>query len=136
MRAPTKEEAALHKEAYRVFNNAKARGDIVPQGCEKCDTHKPIYGHHEDYSKPLEVRWLCMLHHKERHAEMAPRDPRTRTCRVCQHEWVPRVQISYKCPRCQDFWWWREKPEFGEHSCAHLDEAREKECEICLSRMP
>jgi len=26
-----------------------------------------IHGHHEDYSKPFEVIWLCRFHHKERH---------------------------------------------------------------------
>jgi hypothetical protein len=31
--------------------------------CGNAATH----AHHDDYSKPLEVRWLCRAHHSEHH---------------------------------------------------------------------
>lgn len=35
---------------------------------EKCFCgEKEVHAHHDDYSKPLEVMWLCRIHHKERH---------------------------------------------------------------------
>lgn len=34
--------------------------------CEKCNEPNTDK-HHPDVSKPLEVIWLCRLHHKERH---------------------------------------------------------------------
>ena len=40
-------------------------GRLVRQQCEKCG--KPAQAHHDDYSKPLEVRWLCNKHHREEH---------------------------------------------------------------------
>lgn len=34
--------------------------------CEVCGELK-VHAHHEDYRKPLEVRWLCMKHHWKEH---------------------------------------------------------------------
>src|SRR3990167_6430241 len=36
-----------------------------PDNCSKCIRNKNIEGHHSDYSKPLEVIWLCKLCHYE-----------------------------------------------------------------------
>lgn len=42
------------------------RGDLVPRPCEQCGAEK-TQGHHDDYSKPLEVRWLCVNCHRLEH---------------------------------------------------------------------
>ena len=47
-------------------NNAIKAGKIVRQPCAVCGVEK-VHGHHEDYTKPLEVDWLCSKHHMERH---------------------------------------------------------------------
>lgn len=47
----------------RVFN-----GTLKRQPCEVCGNEKSE-AHHEDYLKPLEVKWLCSKHHKELHAK-------------------------------------------------------------------
>jgi hypothetical protein len=61
-------------KARRMVRAAVIRGDLVrPDACEKCgdtkrrrDGHSNIQGHHHDYSKPLDVEWLCaMCHRKE-----------------------------------------------------------------------
>ena len=45
-------------------------GKITKGACEVCETDKRIEGHHPDYSKPLEVNWLCTPHHKKLHMEI------------------------------------------------------------------
>ena len=52
--------------AYVTYKNAVARGKLKRQPCEICGSSKSD-GHHEDYGKPLVVRWLCRKHHMERH---------------------------------------------------------------------
>ncbi len=37
--------------------------------CQKCGETK-VQAHHPDYSKPLEVLWLCIKHHMELHRKV------------------------------------------------------------------
>lgn len=54
--------------ARREVNNAVKRGDLVkPTSCESCDEQKKLTGHHDDYTKPLSVRWLCYGCHGKEH---------------------------------------------------------------------
>lgn len=41
-------------------------GKLIKLPCERCGVLK-VHAHHSDYSKPLEVMWLCHIHHKEWH---------------------------------------------------------------------
>lgn len=52
--------------AKRVFSNAKKHGRVIPQPCIVCG-RADAHGHHPDYSKPLDVMWLCPVHHAEQH---------------------------------------------------------------------
>jgi hypothetical protein len=58
-----------HPEA-QAAHNAVARairsGKLVKGPCEVgVDCTGQVHAHHEDYSKRLEVRWLCARHHRE-----------------------------------------------------------------------
>jgi len=46
------------------LHNAIRKGTVERQPCEVCGDPKSE-GHHFDYTKPLEVRWLCRKHHRE-----------------------------------------------------------------------
>ena len=55
--------------ATNAVNNAIRDGKLTrPNHCEKCGIECRPHGHHDDYSKPLDVRWLCDPCHKEVHA--------------------------------------------------------------------
>jgi hypothetical protein len=63
--ANPEKESARHRLRHFV-----EKGWIVrPLFCETCGGAGPVDGHHTDYSKPLEVRWLCrschMLEHRK-----------------------------------------------------------------------
>ncbi len=51
-------------------NYALSTGKLTRQPCEVCGTTEHIHAHHHDYSKPLEVAWLCITHHKALHVDM------------------------------------------------------------------
>lgn len=54
-----------HKSAARrKANRAVKKGILINPGkCENCPSTGPLQKHHDDYSKPLEVRWLCVPCH-------------------------------------------------------------------------
>jgi len=67
-----KKETAEVQRAHRIVTNAIKKGELVrPDICSMADGHcnGPICAHHEDYSKPLDVVWLCNKHHRGVHAQ-------------------------------------------------------------------
>src|SRR3990172_2633127 len=42
------------------------RGKLIKENCESCGSIQSQM-HHEDYSKPLFVTWLCRICHLEKH---------------------------------------------------------------------
>jgi hypothetical protein len=57
--------------AHIMVNNKVANGTLVkPDNCVECGSSEfRLHGHHDDYAKPLEVRWLCPLCHHKWHKE-------------------------------------------------------------------
>jgi hypothetical protein len=59
-------EKNKHKSsAHSAVKTALYRGDIVKKPCEVCGEDRS-QAHHEDYSKKLDVVWLCAKHHRLR----------------------------------------------------------------------
>jgi len=60
-------------EKYRasyLTSNAVRDGRLIKQPCEVCG-EKKAQAHHDDYSKPLDVRWLCRKHHLGVHGKQS-----------------------------------------------------------------
>lgn len=55
-----------HRRAHDRVLTAVLRGRLVKQPCEVCGS-KDSCAHHDDYAKPLDVRWLCRNHHAQHH---------------------------------------------------------------------
>lgn len=52
----------------RVKARAKAQYHHPdPQPCSVCGTEKDVHRHHDDYDKPLDIRWLCRGCHVDHH---------------------------------------------------------------------
>ncbi|MDD4804270.1 MAG: hypothetical protein PHN69_03775 [Candidatus Pacebacteria bacterium] len=61
-----KEELSPKRKAYnKVYYALKAGKLIKPAQCEICKSTENIQAHHKDYSKPLEVDWVCQKCHVE-----------------------------------------------------------------------
>jgi hypothetical protein len=52
--------------AATMVRDAIKKGFIERKPCETCGNVKS-HGHHDDYRKPFEVRWLCSKHHRLHH---------------------------------------------------------------------
>jgi hypothetical protein len=52
--------------AHRALANAMKDGKVTKLPCFICGD-KNVEGHHPDYSRPLDVVWLCNKHHRECH---------------------------------------------------------------------
>lgn len=55
-----------HEARWRARRAIKS-GRLKPLPCEICGANE-VHAHHDDYSRPLDVRWLCPTHHREHHA--------------------------------------------------------------------
>lgn len=58
-----KKYKAHSKVAYEI-----RAGNLVPEDCEECGNKKAV-AHHDDYDRPLKVRWLCQGHHAQWHSK-------------------------------------------------------------------
>ena len=58
------------RTAHSMVQTAIKNKVIEKLPCEICG-NKNSHGHHEDYDKPLDVIWLCHIHHMARHKELS-----------------------------------------------------------------
>jgi len=64
---------SMNPDKYRArtaVGNALRDGKIVKKNCERCGS-VDSQAHHHDYSKPLEVKWMCFACHRAEHGQEA-----------------------------------------------------------------
>ncbi len=57
-----------HK-AHGIVQRAIRCGKLFKEPCSVCGQLEGVHAHHDDYLKPLNVRWLCPAHHRQWHDE-------------------------------------------------------------------
>lgn len=60
------------RRANILVGCALAKGELVRQSCEVCGSRHYVEAHHDDYARPLDVRWLCKSHHRKHHHQFGP----------------------------------------------------------------
>lgn len=58
------------RQAHIIAGNAIRAGALTPRPCGRCGDNSYVHAHHEDYSRPLDVVWLCRTCHGARHREI------------------------------------------------------------------
>lgn len=72
----TDPEYAVRRAARRKVATEIEAGRMAREACQVCST-EDADAHHDDYSRPLDVIWLCRAHHMERHRMLAARKETT-----------------------------------------------------------
>jgi hypothetical protein len=58
-------KTTIMQRSHQAIHDAKERGLCVLLCCVNCGSDEYVEGHHPDYTKKLEVIWLCRsCHHK------------------------------------------------------------------------
>ena len=66
----TDEEKRIRAQARGIVTKAIRKGDLVREPCERCGK-VPGHAHHRNgYTDPLDVVWLCAMHHGMEHTAM------------------------------------------------------------------
>lgn len=55
--------------AQRLVAYHVRKGTLVRESCGDCGSDFHVHAHHDDYDKPLNVRWLCAACHHQWHAK-------------------------------------------------------------------
>lgn len=65
------ERNPVKKKCHSDVRTAIKNGSLVPSKvCERCgEVGLKLHAHHDDYSLPLSVRWLCSICHADWHAK-------------------------------------------------------------------
>jgi len=64
-----KDHVRLSGVVKKAVDSRRLVKPVACQGCGKTNTL--LNGHHEDYSKPLDIIWFCTSCHKRRHIHAA-----------------------------------------------------------------
>jgi len=62
---------AIGKTQSAIKSGLLVRPDVCSMCASQGNRQNPILAHHDDYAKPIEVRWVCRECHKRLHYPLA-----------------------------------------------------------------
>lgn len=68
----TRQYREAYPNKYKATNMVRSaiRDDkLFKEPCAVCGSTENIHAHHDDYAKPLNVKWLCAAHHCQWHRD-------------------------------------------------------------------
>jgi len=95
----------MQASAHRAFRRAVRSGAITKASeCSVCGSRETLCGHHDDYAKPLDVRWLCRPCHMATHYKhgaaflKASAERRAAHARIAEVFWAegPAAAVKYE----------------------------------------
>ena len=82
----------LLRKARQMVSDYRRAGKIQrPDRCMRCNAVTKLQAHHEDYHDPLNVIWLCVLCHVQRHEEINE-EMRTNPEKWARRGFLPKEQ--------------------------------------------
>lgn len=84
--------------ARKLVSRALAAGRLERTPCEGCGA-TPAQAHHDDYRRPLDVRWLCPKCHA---AHDQQKHPLTRACDWCGVVYAPHPTKRARSKTCSE----------------------------------
>lgn len=93
-------------QARSLVSKAIKDGALHKLPCELCGSSENVQAHHDDYTKPLDVTWLCVKCHKQWHTKNQPIRAeyvrRAIHCAFCGNVFEPKERHSmYCCDSCR-----------------------------------
>ena len=81
----------IKARAHAAVHKALRDGTLKRGKCEECGSLR-VEAHHDDYDRPLDVRWLCRRHHVEHHVRLRRQQKAAR--RVATTSMQPETKIA------------------------------------------
>jgi len=82
------------KKVHHITEKAILKGKLTPEPCEECgeynfmkDGRVSVQAHHNDYNKPLTIKWLCQKCHHKWHKNNKPIKRKEDTAEVAG-DWI------------------------------------------------